>query len=199
MNQEKKTLFLSQPYLILMVGTPGAGKTFFAKQFSATFNAPFVNINKIRHDMFDHPDFSRDQEEKLEQFSHYLVEEIMRTKKTIIVEGKLDARIDRQEFVKLAEKNGYKTLIVWAQTVEAVAKNRAIKNLTKDKDFVLSEDDYQKIVGKFTSPNAKENPVVISGKHTFATQAKTVLKRIADLRYANSKITRSSSRTHLIR
>ena len=195
MNQDKKSLTISKPYLFLIMGIPGAGKTFFAQQFSETFSAPFLNMNDLRYELFDEPDFSVEQENKLEKLSHKLAAEIMKTKTAFIVEGKLDARADRLEYMSLAHKHGYKTILVWVQNVEATAKNRAIKDPLKNKSHVITEEIYNKITSKFTSPNVRENPVVISGKHTFATQAKIVLKRVADAHVASENV-KSQSRVY---
>ena len=38
-----KSLSLSVPYVIAMIGQPGTGKTHFAKLFTENFNMPVVN------------------------------------------------------------------------------------------------------------------------------------------------------------
>ena len=37
----------SKPYAILVFGAPMSGKTTFAEQFSARFNAPFLNLSEL--------------------------------------------------------------------------------------------------------------------------------------------------------
>lgn len=163
-----------------MVGIPGAGKTFFANQFSKTFGAPFLNINRLRYQIFDNPTFSRDENDKLEQISVSLLTEMMRSKKAIILEGKLDARIDRYEMANLAKINGYKVLTVWVQNVLETARTRATKKSSFSNNEIMPVDAFEALVKKFTAPNMRENLVVISGKHTFSTQAKIVLRKIAE-------------------
>ena len=163
-----------------MVGIPGAGKTFFANQFSKTFGAPFLNINQLRYQIFDKPTFSRDENDKLEQISVSLLTEMMRSKKAIILEGKLDARIDRYEMANLAKVNGYKVLTVWVQNVLETAKTRATKKSPYNNSEIMPLEAFEASIKKFTAPNMRENLVVISGKHTFSTQAKIVLRKIAE-------------------
>ncbi|MBI3889304.1 hypothetical protein HY312_01855 [Candidatus Saccharibacteria bacterium] len=41
-----KSLNLTKPHLIVVVGIPGAGKTYFGQQFSTTFNAPYLKYDE---------------------------------------------------------------------------------------------------------------------------------------------------------
>ena len=44
-----KSLSLAKPLVLVVIGLPGAGKSFFARQFSETFGAPMVSGDRIRH------------------------------------------------------------------------------------------------------------------------------------------------------
>lgn len=175
-----KTLFISQPYLILLVGIPGAGKTFFGDKFAKTFSTPFLNLNKLRHEIIDEPTFSRDEDEKLQAIAEPILVEMMRSRRAVMIEGALESRVNRAEFRKLARANGYETILVWIQNTAKTGLARSTRQIKyTPRRKLITPEDFDRITKRFTAPNVAENPVVISGNHTFAMQAKIVLKRIA--------------------
>lgn len=169
-----KSLSLAQPHVILMVGVPGAGKSFFAESFSQTFNAPYVSLEKIIP-------YTSDDAAATALMQH-CINELLKTQRSIIIEGGTDTRIEREKLTRKAKLAGYETLIVWVQTDPATAKTRSIKDAKNKVNRTLSPDEYDRIVKRFTPPNTLEKPTVISGKHTYATQAKIVLKKLSATR-----------------
>lgn len=166
------------PHLVVMVGIPGSGKSFFAEHFASTFNAPIVSSHTILHALVQTPTFSVSEQAAVQRVSIYTLEELLKTGQTIVYDSSSNARTDRQELVKKAKTAGYDTLFVWVQTESATARLRATKR-TKDKKNSLSEEQFSNFVKHFTVPSATEKAVVISGKHTYASQLKIVLSRLA--------------------
>jgi len=167
-----KPLKLSQPYLIAMVGIPGSGKSFFADHFAKTFNASIVSGEIINSNTISQIAAS--------EVSSYVLRELFKSNSTIIYDKDLKRRGDRQELSRLAKQAGYETLFVWVQTDTAAAKSRFVKSHKIDKSTAadLFENEYR----KFTAPNSLEKHIVISGKHTYASQLKIVLTKLADSR-----------------
>lgn len=177
-----KSLSLSRPLVIMMLGTPGAGKSFFARQFSETFNAPLVSFDRLRYELFAEPHYVKDEETIIQRIALSQISELLKTQKTFIVDGGMSTRIDRAEIEKLAKKHTYSTLIIWVQTDPATAKTRSLRrNPTKAFDEYntpLSDEIFEKLSKKITPPSLREAVIVVSGKHTYATQAKMVLKKL---------------------
>lgn len=170
-----KSLSLSQPHLLVMVGIPGSGKSFFAEQFSDMFHAPYVDFAAIL-------DIAQRDGDMSARYVTHLLKELFKTKTTVIVDGLGDTKAQRAELKNLANAAGYKTLLVWVQTDSTTAKSRSLKAAKKGGNPV-SEHEYDKIISGFSIPTVGEQPViVISGKHTFATQARAVLKNLASPR-----------------
>ena len=179
MNPQTKTLFINQPYLILLVGLPGSGKTFFAEKFAQAFNTTFLNLNDLRFELFAEPNFSKDEESHLEKIGRAFLPELMRSKRAIMIEGSLEARSDRQVYRQIARKNGYEVLTVWVQNTEPTARLRSTKNIKlAPRKYLLTNEQFDIMTKRFTTPNSLENPVVISGNHTFSTQARSVLRHL---------------------
>jgi len=163
-----KSLSLSKPHVIIIVGIPGSGKTFFAEKFADTFNAPYVHYDKILTLVGDGA--------KATELTQLQLSELLKTKQSIVVDGMAHTRLQRVELAKSARVAGYETLLVWVQTDPATARAR----VTKDKN--RTPEDTDKAEQSFAPPIAVEKPVVISGKHTYASQAKVVLKKLSSPR-----------------
>lgn len=166
-----KSLSLTKPHLLVMVGIPGSGKTFFAEKFSQTFHAPYVSLEKIASYIPENPNAAID-------IMAYQLDELLKTHQPLIVEGFSDARTERKELARKAKAAGYETLFIWVQTDPSTTKSRSLRP-TVHNTKVLGAEEYDYRLRRFTAPNSTEKTVVISGKHTYATQAKIVLKKLS--------------------
>ena len=156
----------TKPYAILVFGAPMSGKTTFAEQFSARFNAPFLNLSKL-HDEYK---LSR-------KLALVLIQQLTKCKQTLVIEGALDTEKQRNEIRDTLMKAGYKPVLVWVQTDLNAIKHRMRQKykVLEDAKSALAEQ-YKKI----EAPSELEQPLVISGKHTFQTQCKNVLTGLSD-------------------
>ena len=160
-----KSLHLTQPHAIMMVGIPGSGKSFFAGQFSDMFNAPYIDSLAIEAR-------SRDGAAAGELIAMVLAE-IAKTGQTFIFEGNSDSRVRRTEFSRWARERGYQPMLVWVQADQATSLSRSLKAKTLDRE------QFKAAIRGFSAPHPDEKPVVISGKHTYASQAKVVLGHLS--------------------
>lgn len=175
-----KSLSLSKPRLIVMVGIPGSGKSFFAEHFAETFRAPIVSFHRLRHELFNYPTFSKDEDEIIGRVANYMLDEILRTGRTIVYEGRSSLRADRAFIAKKSHEAGYEPLFVWVQTEPETARKRATK-LGTDKP-ALSVEQFETRLKQFSVPHRIEKTIVISGKHTYASQLRIVLKHLVEPR-----------------
>jgi predicted kinase len=182
-----KSLSLSKPHLIIMVGIPGSGKSYFAEHFADTFKAPIVSSHRFRKELFNNPTFSKDENEIISRVADYMLDEVLKTGRTIVYEGQTDFRADRANIAKKSKDAGYEPLFVWVQTEPSTAKNRATKP-NPDKPNINNEQ-FNEMLKRFSTPHQSEKTVVISGKHTYASQLKIVLKRLVEPRLQNSEPT----------
>jgi predicted kinase len=181
-----KPLNLASPHLIIMVGIPGSGKTFFAEHFASTFSAPYVSAQQIAS-----LSGGNSTDESSSRLTKHLLEQLFKTGQTIIYEGASDTRSHRLELAKAARTHGYNPLLVWVQTESISAKQRATK--AQKGTSALSSDQFDAALKRFTPPNVSEKAIVISGKHTYASQLKIVLKRLAEGRSAEAVPERPTS------
>jgi adenylylsulfate kinase-like enzyme len=160
----------ASPHAIIMVGIPGSGKSAFAERFADTFQAPILNRLKLQKDL----ELDNTQADKL---ADTILAEYVKTRRTLVIEGGLDTKDARLETVKQLQKAGYRSLLVWVQTDTTESRRRASKPYPQGSG--ISEDDFDAIIDQFEAPTEKEKFVVISGKHTYTTQLKIILKQLA--------------------
>jgi len=169
-----KPLTPTTPHVIILVGIPGAGKTTFAEHFAKTFHAPYINTAAIESKVGITPEASI-------KVTELFFEELLKTGRTFIYEGATSSKEERAALAKYVAKAGYKHLTVWVQTEPLEAKRRS---LSKQKVDRISSATFDERYTAFVGPTAIEKPVVISGKHTYVTQLRIVLKRLSVARPA---------------
>tara|TARA_Y100000114_G_scaffold113812_1_gene107778 strand:- start:436 stop:1014 length:579 start_codon:yes stop_codon:yes gene_type:complete len=158
------------PHAILMIGIPGAGKSTFAERFSDTFQAPIISYTTLTK-KYHVPYAAADG------LIEHMIDQVAKTHRTLIIDGSANTKAQRATIAKKLQKQGYKLLTVWVQTDTNEAKRRALKKYPKGSE--LTSDEFDAAVSAFQPPASQEKAVVISGKHTYATQLKGVLRQIA--------------------
>ncbi len=139
----------------------------FAEKFADTFNAPYIHYVELQKLV--------ETDAMAEKVANYVLLQLMLTRQLIIIDGPGDRLADRREIVKFAQKHGYTPLFVWVQTEPATAEARAVHSRTA----TMTKDQFDARVAEFENPIDKEPVLVISGKHAYLSQARSVLKRLA--------------------
>ncbi len=170
-----KSLSPNIPHLIVMVGLPGSGRSTFAERFSSMFNAPLIDFDLALP-------LARDAE-SVEKMIDFQLEQVLKTKSSIVYDGPSYTKTDRMMLAKKARDAGYGIMFIWVQVDEATAKNRSSRQ--NYKPWPIDDSEFDRLKRKFTPLDASEKPVVISGKHTYAAQVKIVLRRLTESRQPN--------------
>lgn len=184
-RQTMKTLQLTPPLLIIVMGYPGSGKTFFSRQFSDEYKLPIISEDRIRYELFEKPAFSKEEDEIIVRMQLAQLEEIMKTGSSLIFEGSSASYKERRTVTSIAHKAGYRCLVVWLQTDIATSSQRAAhrdkRNLDSKYSFNIDIATFERLKDSLDRPNEREESVVISGKHAYKSQSLTVLRKITSL------------------
>ena len=157
----------SKSRALLVFGAPCSGKTTFAEKFAKKYKLAYYDLEELAEEHgFSH-------EEIL-----VILSQILKTKQTILIEGWLEKEQDRIVMRNLLREHGYEPALIWIQTDIATIRNRLksrFKSVGRARDF------YEAAVSEIEAPGENEHAIILSGKHTFETQAKHVVTGLADL------------------
>src|SRR5690606_4874893 len=165
-----KPLTAASPHAIIMIGIPGSGKSTFAERFAETFQAPIVSLTKLQREF----ELSTESSERLQDA---ILTEYLKTHRTVLIDGGFEVREKREAMVRSLVKAGYRPLIVWVQTDTNEAHRRAVKPYPQGSG--LLSEEFDALLDTFDPPGEREKMVVISGKHTYTSQLKIILKQLA--------------------
>lgn len=156
----------SKPRALLIFGAPCSGKTTFAKSFAKKFDLAYYDFDELR------------EKYRLTRKNVALIISLLgRTGKTIIIEGCLGTENDRESVRRTLEAAGYDTSLIWIQTDVATIR---LRMKVRYRSVAKAKDAYDEEVRKLEAPSERENPIILSGKHTFETQVKHTLAGLAD-------------------
>lgn len=156
----------SKPRALLVFGAPCSGKTTFAEKFSKRFDLSYYDFETIK------AEYGLDRNAVL-----MILGLITRTHKNIIIEGELGSERARQEVRNILLNAGYEPALIWVQTDLATIRNRM---KAKYRGVAKAKDAYDALMQGLEAPAEWERPIILSGKHTFETQARHTLAGLAD-------------------
>lgn len=158
----------SKPRALLVFGAPCSGKSTFSDKFAEKFDLAVYDFEELK------------VKYRLTRKNILLIIKLIaRTGKTIIIEGGLSTEKDRDEIRNLLKNEGYEPSLIWIQTDVTTIRNRLkvrYKSVSKAKEIYDTE------VAAMEAPSELEDPIILSGKHTFETQTRHVLAGLADVR-----------------
>ncbi|MBR3254029.1 AAA family ATPase [Candidatus Saccharibacteria bacterium] len=156
----------SNPRALLVFGAPCSGKTSFSTNFAKKYDLAFYDLDEIR-------DSNRLSRKNL----LLIVELVARTGKTLIFEGGLGTEKERTEIRNILRSAGYSPTLIWIQTdINTIRTRLKLRYRSVSK----ARDVYDTSVENLEAPSDHEKPIILSGKHTFETQCRHVLKGLAD-------------------
>lgn len=183
---EVSGLSAAQPLLILVVGTPGSGKSFFGRQFAENYKFFYIDSGRYESELEGLHSSNQEISAVARKLVGATYEQALKCFKHIVLEGQFNTLKERDEVLSKARKAGFGTLIVWVQTDEDTAKSRALNRDRRRADdkysLEINQDEFDDMVKGFQNPNPKKEVfVVVSGKHDFKSQGVVVLKKIASM------------------
>ncbi len=188
MNQAKVSL--QKPLLVSMYGFPGAGKSFTGRQLADELSMAYVSADRIRAELFEQPRFDKQENSIISHLMNYMCEEFIHAGVSVVFDTNA-ARINQRFHLReLARKAKAEYLLIWLQIDPDSAFNRTQKRdrRTLDDKYAYPHDaeSFQQVLNSMQNPRDEEY-LVVSAKHTFATQKGTVMNRLYQLGIVSSQ------------
>lgn len=173
------------PVLILLYGFPGAGKTYFSRQFCQEVQAAHLEEDRVRQEFFDRPSFSREENQALARVMSFMSGEFLTAGISVVYDANVMRVSQRRALRELARKHKASVLTIWFQVDYDTSFIRNLKRDRRKLDdrFAAGYDveQFKSVIAHMQRPEPTEKYAVISGKHSFAAQLSGVMKKMADL------------------
>ena len=174
-------IILSKPTLICLYGYPGSGKSYVARNLADEIQLANVSSDKIRSELFENPRYDAQENAIVTHLMDYMSEEFLNAGVGVVYDANALRSTQRRKLRELARKHHAEYLLIWLQIDVDSAFSR-----TQERDRRTSDDKYAEPQTKNTFDRqaaGMQNPqgedyIVISGKHTFATQKSAVINRL---------------------
>lgn len=179
----------NQTLLILLYGFPGAGKTCFARQLCERLQAAHVQGDRIRGELFEKPRYDKQENEVVAQLMNYMSGEFLSAGLSVAYDTNAMRQGQRHVLRDLARRSHAQPLLVWFQmdADSAFGRNARRDRRRADDKYAASYDrqTFESLIGQMQNPAPSEDYVVVSGKHTFATQYSAFVRRLRELGLLN--------------
>ncbi len=168
----------------MLYGFPGSGKSYFARQLTEHLQIAHIQGDRIRHELFSEPRYDKQENAVVTQLMNYMAEEFLTAGVSVVYDDSMHRSSARMALRDMARRKHAIPLLIWFQ----VDADSSYMRLTKrDKRRIedkfardYTEQEYAKLLGTMQNPN-NEDFIVVSGKHTFASQRSAVFKRLSEL------------------
>lgn len=189
----------TKPLLILLYGFPGSGKTYFARQLTSHLQAAHIHGDRIRGELFEQPRYDKEENDVISQLMDYMTEEFLNAGLSVVYDTNAMRASQRRLLRDLARKAHAQPVLVWLQIdPESSFVRLGARDRRRADDKFAGPGDratFDRIAGGMQNPHNEEY-VVISGKHSFATQLSAIMKRLRELGLV---ITNSDSNTKVVK
>lgn len=173
----------NKPLLIMLYGFPGAGKTYFARQFCDNFQAAHIQGDRIRYELFEKPRYDREENGIITHLMDYMTEEFLSAGLSVVYDVNAIRLSQRRQLRDMARRSGATPILIWQQidTESAFVRTAKRDRRRADDKFSPTMDraTFERTAVNMQNPQNEEY-IVISGKHTFNTQLSSVMKYLRD-------------------
>lgn len=165
-----------------MVGYPGSGKTTASKLIHEQTGAVHIWADRERRQMFGNPTHSADESKALYSCLNEVTDKLLSEGKSVIFDTNFNYYKDRQHLRAIAAKHGAKTAVIWITTSKQTAKRRAVheRTLRNYYEYVLPEEDFERLSNHLEPPHDDERPIKIDGTDITADMILNALQEIED-------------------
>lgn len=178
-------IYPTKPFLLLFYGYPGAGKTYFARQFCDNVQAAHLQADRIRAELFENPRYDKQENDIVNQLMNYMAEEFLSAGLSVAYDMSASRAGQRRQLVNMAHRSHAQPLVVWFQIDPDTAFSRSINRDRRRSDdkyaAIWDRTTFESLTERMQNPVRGEEYVVVSGKHLFSTQQSAVISRLREL------------------
>lgn len=184
-----------KPYLFLMLGFPGSGKSYFAERLAREMSALHLNSDAMRLAIFGSRDetdriYHSDSRPVLNTYTfgamNCATKSALNNGISVVYDANNNSIQERADIAASLENNTILPVVVWVSVPKEVAIQRVISRRETENQRQLSEEDAQIYIDKIDStieaPIESENVIKIEGTKQFEEQYESFKKQLMSLR-----------------
>lgn len=169
----------------MFYGYPGAGKTYFARQFCENVQAAHLQADRIRSELFEQPRYDKQENDIVRQLMDYMAEEFLSAGVSVAYDANVFRTKQRRALYNMARACRAQPLLVWFQMDQDTAFARNVKRDRRRTDdkyaAALDRTSFESLTGQMQNPAPGEDYTVISGKHLYNMQQSAVVSKLRNL------------------
>ncbi|HVS79113.1 MAG TPA: ATP-binding protein [Candidatus Saccharimonadales bacterium] len=174
-------IVLSKPALICLYGFPGSGKSYIARNLAEEIQLAHISSDRIRSELFQNPRFDPQENAIVSHLMDYMAEEFLSAGVSVVYDTNALRVAQRRKLREMARKHKSEYLLIWIQVDvdSAYARTQGRDRRTMDDRYAepQNKSTFERQLSGMQNPQG-EDYVVVSGKHTFATQKSAVISRL---------------------
>ncbi|MDO8689287.1 MAG: ATP-binding protein [Dehalococcoidia bacterium] len=131
------------PFLLLVGGLPGAGKSYLSRQLAGRLPAVVLESDALRKSLITRPVYSWDESRRLFGATHELIRSLLGGGFNVIFDATNLQEAHREEVYRVAESAGAKTVTVWVEAPPDVIWRRMIERQQRLDPHDRSDADWE--------------------------------------------------------
>ena len=175
----------TKPFLMMLYGFPGAGKTYFARQLCENIQAAHLQADRIRSELFTEPQYDKRENDIVDQLMGYMAEEFLAAGVSVVYDLNVARAKQRYLLRELARRCHAVPLVVWFQLDVDTAFTRNVKrDRRRADDKYASKWDrttFEAMTGRMQNPTSTDTYAVVSGKQLYSTQQSAVVRKLREI------------------
>ena len=186
-----------KPFLLLLYGYPGSGKTYFARQLAENVQVAHLQADRIRNELFEEPRYDKQENTIVSQLMNYMNEEFLSAGLSVVYDVNAIKAGQRKALSDIAYRYHATPLIIWFQmdADTAFGRNQKRDRRRTDDKYAAQWDrtSFESYIANMQNPKPTEDFLVVSGKHVFNMQQSAVISKLRSMGVlgsndANSKV-----------
>lgn len=167
---------MKKPLLLVTLGYPGSGKTYFSERLAKEYHLFHLNGDRIRLAMFENPSYSREEHDMVYAFADYLAETFLKHGVSVIYDANFNFRKSRAKARRIAQKTRAAYRLIWVKTSESKAierfnKRARLKTLRKKEIYrPIDLNNFKELRDEIQPPGKREPYIEINGHQVFKQQ-----------------------------
>lgn len=129
---------MKPPFVIMVAGLPGSGKSYFARRFAERLGAVYLSSDRIRKGLFESPSYTSEEKEKVYDEMKRRMLAALAKGEIIVLDGTFHQRKVRDKIKAAVAASGAGLAIIQVKAEETLVRERTSqKREESDADYAV--------------------------------------------------------------